>query len=165
MAGETTITLIGNLTRDPEVRFTASGSQVANFVVASTPKTYDRSTGEWKDGETLFMSCSIWQNAAENVCNSLFKGMRVIVTGRLKQRSYDDHDGVRRTVVELDVDEVGPSLRYATAEVTKNNFNSNDSGRNSTENWSSSNSGNSANRDTTAEPWKIQQQQNEPPQF
>ena len=115
---ETTITIIGNLTSDPELRFTASGAAVANFTVASTPRTFDRQSNEWKDGETLFMRCSIWRDAAENVAESLVRGTRVIVTGRLKSRSYDK-DGEKRTVIELDVDEVGPSLKYATTKVAK----------------------------------------------
>ncbi|MGW0602450.1 single-stranded DNA-binding protein [Streptomyces sp. NPDC002644] len=119
MAGETVITVVGNLVDDPELRFTASGAPVANFRVASTPRTFDRQTNEWKDGESLFLSCSVWRQMAENVAESLTKGMRVVVQGRLKQRSYDDNQGVRRTVYELDVEEVGPSLRSATAKVTK----------------------------------------------
>ncbi|ADG80737.1 single-stranded DNA-binding protein [Tsukamurella paurometabola] len=115
MAGDTVITVIGNLTADPELRFTPSGAAVANFTVASTPRTFDRNTNEWKDGEALFLRCNIWREAAENVAESLTKGTRVIVSGRLKQRSYDDREGQRRTVVELEVDEIGPSLRYATA--------------------------------------------------
>lgn len=118
MSNETTLTIIGNLTADPELRFTPSGAAVANFTVASTPRTFDRQANEWKDGETLFMRCSIWREAAENVAESLTRGTRVIVTGRLKSRSYDK-DGEKRTVIELDVDEVGPSLKYATARVTK----------------------------------------------
>jgi single-strand DNA-binding protein len=119
MAGETIITLVGNLTDDPELRFTPSGAPVANFRVASTPRTFDRQTGEWKDGDPLFMSCAVWRQAAENAAESLQRGMRVIVTGRLKQRSYETRDGQQRTVVELDVDEIGPSLKYATAKVTR----------------------------------------------
>jgi single-strand DNA-binding protein len=119
MAGETIITLVGNLTGDPELRFTPSGAAVANFTVASTPRTFDRQTNEWKDGETLFMRCSIWRDAAENVAESLQRGTRVVVTGRLKSRSYETKEGEKRTVVEMDVDEVGPSLRYATAKVNK----------------------------------------------
>ena len=119
MAGETTITIVGNLTADPELRFTPSGAAVANFTVASTPRTFDRQTNEWKDGETLFMRCSIWRDAAENIAESLHRGTRVIVTGRLKSRSYETKEGEKRTVVELEVDEVGPSLRYASAKVTK----------------------------------------------
>ncbi len=119
MAGETVITVIGNLTGDPELRFTPSGAAVANFTIASTPRTFDRQSNEWKDGETLFMRCSIWREAAEQVAESLTKGTRVIATGRLVQRSYDTREGEKRTVVELQVDEVGPSLRYATAKVTR----------------------------------------------
>ncbi|GAB3135614.1 single-stranded DNA-binding protein [Tsukamurella serpentis] len=119
MAGETVITVIGNLTADPELRFTPSGAAVANFTVASTPRTFDRNTNEWKDGEALFLRCNIWREAAENVAESLTKGTRVIVSGRLKQRSYDDREGQRRTVVELEVDEIGPSLKYATAKPTR----------------------------------------------
>jgi single-strand DNA-binding protein len=119
MAGETVLTLIGNLTNDPELRFTPSGHAVANFTVASTPRTFDRQSNEWKDGETLFMRCAIWREAAESVAESLTRGTRVIVTGRLEQRSYDTKEGEKRTVVEMQVDEVGPSLRYATAKVTK----------------------------------------------
>ncbi len=119
MAGETVVTLVGNLVDDPELRFTPSGAAVANFRIASTPRTYDRQTGEWKDGESLFLSCSVWRQAAENVAESLQRGMRVIVQGRLKSRSYDDREGNKRTVFEIDADEVGPSLRSATAKVTR----------------------------------------------
>lgn len=119
MAGETIITLVGNLTADPELRFTPSGAPVANFTVASTPRTFDRQTGEWKDGDAMFINCSIWRQAAENVAETLQKGMRVIVQGRLKSRSYETREGERRTVFEIDVDEVGPSLRYATAKVNR----------------------------------------------
>lgn len=119
MAGETTITVIGNLTNDPELRFTPSGAAVANFTVASTPRSFDRQSNDWKDGETLFLRCSIWRDAAENVAESLSKGSRVIVSGRLKSRTYDTKEGEKRTVMELEVDEVGPSLRYATAKVNK----------------------------------------------
>src|SRR5690348_4134914 len=119
MAGETTITVIGNLTDDPELRFTTSGAAVAKFRIASTPRTLDRASGEWKDGEPLFLACSVWRQAAENVAESLQRGSRVIVSGRLRQRSYETKEGERRTVIELEVDEVGPSLRYATAKVQK----------------------------------------------
>jgi single-strand DNA-binding protein len=119
MAGETIITIIGNCVGDPELRFTPSGAAVANFTVASTPRTFDRQANEWKDGETLFMRCSVWRDAAENVAESLQRGTRVVVVGRLKQRSYETKEGEKRTVVEMDVDEVGPSLRYATAKVMK----------------------------------------------
>ena len=119
MAGETIITVVGNLTNDPELRFTPSGAAVANFTVASTPRTLDRTTNEWKDGEALFLRCSLWRQAAENVAESLQKGMRVVVTGRLRQRSYDTKEGEKRTVIELEVDEIGPSLKYATAKVNR----------------------------------------------
>ena len=119
MAGDTVITVIGNLTADPELRWTQSGAAVADFTVASTPRAYDRNAGEWRDGDTLFMRCSVWRDTAENVAESLRKGMRVIVQGRLTQRSYDTQQGERRTVVELQVDEVGPSLRRARAQVTR----------------------------------------------
>jgi single-strand DNA-binding protein len=119
MAGDTVITLVGNLVDDPELRFTPSGAAVANFRLASTPRTYDRQSGEWKDGETLFLTCNVWRQAAENVAESLQRGMRVVVQGRLKQRSYETREGERRTVYEVEVDEVGPSLRNATAKVTK----------------------------------------------
>ena len=119
MAGETVITVVGNLVSDPELRFTNSGAAVANFRIASTPRTFDRQAGEWKDGEALFLSCSVWRQAAENVAESLQRGSRVIVKGRLKQRSYETREGEKRTVIELEVDEVGPSLRYATAKVQK----------------------------------------------
>ncbi len=119
MAGDTVLTVIGNLTADPELRFTASGAAVANFTVASTPRIFDRAANDWKDGEALFLRCSIWRQAAENVAESLSKGARVIVSGRLKQRSYETKEGEKRTVVELEVDEVGPSLRNATAKVNR----------------------------------------------
>lgn len=121
MAGETVITVIGNLTADPELRWTGNGAAVADFTIASTPRTYDRNSGEWKDGESLFLRCSVWRNAAENVAESLRKGMRVIAQGRLVQRSYETKEGERRTVVELQVDEIGPSLRSARAQVTRAN--------------------------------------------
>ncbi|MDO5049033.1 MAG: single-stranded DNA-binding protein [Actinomycetaceae bacterium] len=120
MAGDTIVTIVGNLTADPELRYTASGAPVANFTVASTPRTYDRNSGQWKDGETLFMRCSVWRDIAENVADSLTKGTRVIVQGRLQQRSYETRDGQQRTVMELQVDEVGPSLRYARAQINRN---------------------------------------------
>lgn len=119
MAGETQITLVGNLVDDPELRFTANGVAVANFRVASTPRTFDRQAGEWKDGESMFLSCSVWRQYAENVAESLVKGMRVIVQGRLKQRSFETQQGEKRTAFEVDVEEVGPALRYATAKVTR----------------------------------------------
>lgn len=119
MAGDTVITVIGNLTADPELRFTPSGAAVANFTVASTPRTFDRQANEWKDGDTLFLRCSIWREAAENVAETLTKGTRVIASGRLVQRSYETREGEKRTVYELQVDEIGPSLRYASAKVTR----------------------------------------------
>jgi single-strand DNA-binding protein len=120
MAGETTITLVGNLTADPELRFTPSGAAVANFTVASTPRTFDRQTNEWRDGDAMFLNCAVWRQAAENVAESLQKGMRVIVHGRLRSRSYETREGERRTVFEIDVDEIGPALKYATAKVSRN---------------------------------------------
>src|SRR5882757_6967480 len=119
MAGETLVTVVGNLTADPELRFTPSGAAVASFTIASTPRTFDKNSNEWKDGVALFMRCSIWRQAAENVAESLQRGMRVVASGRLKQRSFETREGEKRTVVEMDVDEVGPSLRYATAKVNR----------------------------------------------
>jgi single-strand DNA-binding protein len=119
MAGDTTITVIGNLTDDPELRFTPSGAAVAKFRVASTPRFMDKQSNEWKDGEPLFLACTVWRQAAENVAESLQRGARVIVSGRLKQRTYETREGEKRTVIELEVDEIGPSLRYATAKVQK----------------------------------------------
>jgi single-strand DNA-binding protein len=119
MAGDTVITVIGNLTSDPELRWTPSGAAVANFTIASTPRTLDRQTQEWKDGEALFLRCSVWRQAAEHVAESLTRGSRVMAQGRLKQRSYETKEGENRTVIELEVDEIGPSLRYATATVTR----------------------------------------------
>jgi single-strand DNA-binding protein len=118
-AGDTTITVIGNLTDDPELRFTPSGAAVAKFRVASTPRFMDKTSGEWKDGEPLFLSCTVWRQVAENVAESLQRGARVILSGRLRQRSYETKEGEKRTVIELEVDEIGPSLRYATAKVQK----------------------------------------------
>lgn len=128
MAGETVITLVGNLTADPELRFTPSGAAVANFTVASTPRTFDRQSGEWKDGDAMFLNCAVWRQAAENVAESLQKGNRVIVQGRLKSRSYETREGERRTVFEVDVDEIGPALRYATAKVTRTSGGGNSGG-------------------------------------
>ena len=119
MAGDTTITIIGNLTDDPELRYTPNGAAVANFTVASTPRFLDKATNEWKDGDALFLRCSIWRQAAENVAESLTRGARVIVSGRLKQRSYETKEGEKRTVYEVECDEIGPSLKYATAKVNK----------------------------------------------
>ena len=119
MAGDTIITVVGNLTADPELRFTPSGAAVASFTVASTPRTFDKQTNEWKDGEALFLRCSVWRQAAENVAETLQRGYRVIVQGRLVQRSFETREGEKRTVVEMQVDEIGPSLRYATAKVNR----------------------------------------------
>ena len=119
MANDTIITLVGNLVDDPSLRFAPSGGAVANFTIASTPRAFDKQSNEWKDGDTMFLNCSVWRQAAENVSDTLTKGMRVIVQGRLKSRSYDDREGNKRTVFEVEVDEVGPSLRYATAVVTR----------------------------------------------
>ena len=134
MAGETPITIVGNLFDDPELRFTANGVAVANFRVASTPRAFDKATNEWKDGDSLFLSCSVWRQYAENVAESLTKGARVIVTGRLKQRSYETNAGEKRTVFEVDVEDVGPALKSATAKVSKvsrggGGFDSGNSGR------------------------------------
>jgi len=120
MAGDTTITVIGNLVGDPELRFTPSGAAVANFRIASTPRAFDKNTNEWKDGDSLFLSCSVWRQAAENVAESLTKGTRVIVSGRLKQRSYETKEGEKRTVYEVEVEEIGPSLRYSSAKLNRN---------------------------------------------
>ncbi|MFL0410125.1 single-stranded DNA-binding protein [Microbacterium paludicola] len=119
MAGETVITVVGNLTADPELRYTQNGLPVANFTIASTPRNFDRASGEWKDGEALFLRASVWREFAEHVAGSLTKGMRVIAQGRLRQRSYEDREGQKRTSIELEIDEIGPSLRYATAQVTR----------------------------------------------
>jgi single-strand DNA-binding protein len=119
MAGETIITVVGNLTSDPELRYTQNGLAVANFTIASTPRSFDRAANEWKDGEALFLRASVWRDFAEHVAGSLTKGSRVIATGRLKQRSYETKEGERRTSIELEIDEIGPSLRYATAQVTR----------------------------------------------
>ena len=119
MAGDTIITVVGNLTADPELRFTPSGAAVASFTIASTPRSFDRNTNEWKDGEALFLRCSLWRQAAENAAESLTRGMRVIAQGRLQQRSYETREGEKRTVIELQVDEIGPSLKYASAKVNR----------------------------------------------
>jgi len=119
MAGDTQITVVGNLVDDPELRFTPSGAAVANFRIASTPRTFDKQSNEWKDGDALFLSCSVWRQAAENVAESLQKGMRVVVQGNLRSRQYETREGEKRTVFEIQVDEVGPSLKYATAKVTR----------------------------------------------
>lgn len=138
MAGETVITVVGNLTADPELRYTQNGLAVANFTIASTPRNFDRASNDWKDGETLFLRASVWREFAEQVAGSLTKGSRVIATGRLKQRSYETKEGEKRTSIELEVDEVGPSLRYATAQVTRT---------------SSSRDGGGGNRGQADEPW------------
>lgn len=144
MAGEVTITVIGNLTSDPELRFTPSGSAVANFTIASTPRTFDRQANEFKDGETLFLRASVWREAAENVAESLTKGMRVIVSGRLKSRSYETKEGEKRTVIELEVDEIGPSLRYANAKVNRTQRSNGGGGGNAQGgNWNGNQGGNS----------------------
>lgn len=119
MAGDTVITVVGNLTADPELRYTQSGVAVASFTIASTPRSFDRQSGEWKDGEALFLRASVWREFAENAASSLRKGMRVIAQGRLRQRSYETREGERRTSYEIDIDEIGPSVRYATAQVTR----------------------------------------------
>ena len=119
MAGETVITVVGNLTADPELRYTQNGLPVVNFTIASTPKIFDKQSGQWKDGEALFLRASVWREFAEHVAGSLTKGMRVVATGRLRQRSYQDREGQTRTAIELEVDEIGPSLRFATAQVTR----------------------------------------------
>jgi single-strand DNA-binding protein len=128
MAGDTTITIVGNLTDDPDLRFTPNGAAVANFTVASPPRFFDKQTNEWRDGEALFLRCSIWRQAAENVAETLQRGARVIVSGRLKQRSYETREGEKRTTFEVEVDEIGPSLKYATAKVTKTSRSGGNSG-------------------------------------
>ncbi|GAA3357889.1 single-stranded DNA-binding protein [Saccharopolyspora gregorii] len=119
MAGETPTTIVGNLTADPELRYTQSGTPVANFTIASTPRTFDRESGQWQDGEALFLRCTLWRQPAENVSETLTRGARVLVQGRLRQRSFHTKEGEKRTTIELDVDEIGPSLRFATAKVNK----------------------------------------------
>ena len=154
MAGDTVITVVGNLTADPELRFTPSGAAVANFTVASTPRTFDKNTNEWKDGEALFLRCSVWRQAAENVAESLTRGTAVIVQGRLKQRSYETKEGEKRTVYELDVDEIGPSLRWATAKVTKASRGGGGGGfGGGSSNGGSSNGGSSSNQSGGDDPW------------
>ena len=161
MAGETLITVVGNLTADPELRFTPSGAPVANFTVASTPRTFDRASSEWKDGDAMFLNCAVWRQPAEHVAESLTKGMRVIVQGRLRSRSYETREGEKRTVFEVEVEEVGPSLRYATAKVTRTssgNFGGGSAGGGSS--WG--NSGGSQERTAGADPWASAQSE-EPP--
>ena len=150
MAGDTIITVIGNLTSDPELRWTPSGAAVANFTIASTPRTLDRQTQEWKDGEALFLRCSVWREAAENVAESLTRGSRVMAQGRLKQRSFETKEGEKRSVVELEVDEIGPSLRYATATIAKA---SRSGGRPQTGNGSGSAGGGADGG--SADPWAV----------
>lgn len=165
MAGETIITLVGNLTADPELRFTPNGAAVANFTVASTPRTFDRTTNEWRDGDAMFINCSVWRQAAENVAESLTKGMRVIVQGRLKSRSYETREGDRRTVFEIDVEEVGPALRYASAKVTRNSGAAGagySSGQPSGGGWSSQGGSGGYAAQPGADPW-ARAQSEEPP--
>jgi single-strand DNA-binding protein len=171
MAGETVITVVGNLTADPELRFTPSGAPVANFTVASTPRTFDKNSNEWKDGDALFLNCAVWRQAAENVAESLTKGMRVIVQGRLRQRSYETREGEKRTVVELEVEEIGPALKYATAKVTRSSSSGGGGGSYSSSgasggggsSWSNNNSGaQQSDRTAGADPWASAQSE-EPP--
>ncbi len=158
MAGETMITVVGNLTDDPDLRFTPSGAAVANFTVASTPRFFDKQTNEWKDGDALFLRCSIWRQAAENVAESLHRGTRVIVSGRLRQRSYETREGEKRTVVELDVDEVGPSLKYATAKTTKTSRSGapgtpSDGGTNAADPWATGSASAGGQQSGSNDPW------------
>jgi single-strand DNA-binding protein len=170
MAGETIITVVGNLTADPELRFTPSGAPVANFTVASTPRTFDKQSNEWKDGDALFLNCAVWRQAAENVAESLTKGMRVIVQGRLRQRSYETREGEKRTVFECEVEEIGPALKYATAKVTRSSggsggsYNSGPSAGGGGSSWSNSNTnaGGQNDRSGGADPWASAQSE-EPP--
>jgi single-strand DNA-binding protein len=150
MAGETVITVVGNLTADPELRFTSSGAAVASFTIASTPRTFDRNNNEWKDGEALFLRCSIWRQAAENVAESLQRGARVVATGRLRQRSFETREGEKRTVIELEVDEIGPSLRYATAKINRTQRGSSSGGFGSP---SGSPSGSAGGGESADDPW------------
>jgi single-strand DNA-binding protein len=153
MAGDTVITVIGNLTSDPELRWTPSGAAVANFTIASTPRTLDRETQEWKDGDALFLRCSVWRQAAENVAESLTRGSRVMAQGRLKQRSFETKEGEKRSVIELEVDEIGPSLRYATATVTKAARSGDGPGGGSGGGFGAANGGAGAGRDGAPDPW------------
>ncbi|MDN4480476.1 single-stranded DNA-binding protein [Demequina sp. SO4-13] len=162
MAGETPITIVGNLTGDPELRFIQSGAAVANFTVASTPRTFDRQTNEFKDGETLFMRCSLWREAAENVAESLTKGMRVIVTGRLVSRSWEAN-GEKRTVNEIQVDEVGPSLRYATAKVTRTQRSGGSGGSGGQGGFSGGGGGSAPAGGSSNDPWATAPASDEPP--
>jgi len=153
VAGETVITVVGNLTADPELRYTQNGLAVANFTIASTPRTYDRQANEWKDGEALFLRASVWRDFAEHVASSLTKGMRVVAQGRLKQRSYETKEGEKRTTIELEVDEIGPSLRYATAQVTRSSGGSGGAGA------GQMGGGNRGGAAVTDEPWGAQSSQ------
>ncbi len=165
MAGETIITVVGNLTADPELRFTPSGAPVANFTVASTPRNFDRQSGEWKDGDAMFLNCAVWRQAAENVAESLTKGMRVIVQGRLRSRTYETREGEKRTVFEVEVEEIGPALKYATAKVTRSSGGGGgggySGGGSSGGSWSNS-GGSSNDRSSGADPWASAQSE-EPP--
>jgi single-strand DNA-binding protein len=153
MAGDTVITLIGNLTSDPELRWTPSGAAVATFTIASTPRTLDRQAQEWKDGEALFLRCSVWREAAENAAESLTRGSRVIAQGRLKQRSFETKEGEKRTVIEVEVDEIGPSLRYATATVSKAARSGQGPGRGSGGGIAAGDGGAETGRGTSPDPW------------
>jgi single-strand DNA-binding protein len=155
MAGDTVITLIGNLTSDPELRWTPSGAAVATFTIASTPRTLDRQTQEWKDGEALFLRCSVWREAAENVAESLTRGSRVMAQGRLKQRSFETKEGEKRTVIELEVDEIGPSLRYATATVSKAARSGHGPGRGSGGGNGSGDGAAGTGRSSSPDPWAV----------
>jgi single-strand DNA-binding protein len=167
MAGETIITVVGNLTADPELRFTPSGAPVANFTVASTPRTFDRQSGEWKDGDAMFLNCAVWRQAAENVAESLSKGMRVIVQGRLRSRSYETREGEKRTVFEVEVEEIGPSLRYATAKVTRTSGGGGNYGGGQSSgggsNWGGNSGGGQSERSGGNDPWAQAGQAEEPP--
>ncbi|MCL1838404.1 MAG: single-stranded DNA-binding protein [Propionibacteriaceae bacterium] len=154
MAGETIITVVGNLTADPELRFTPTGAPVANFTVASTPRMFDRQNNEWKDGDAMFLNCAIWRQAAENVAETLTKGMRVIVQGRLRSRSYETREGERRTVFEVEVEEIGPSLRYATAKVNRSTSGASSGG------WQASQS---SEANIGPDPWANSSASEEPP--
>ena len=167
MAGETIITVVGNLTADPELRFTPSGAPVANFTVASTPRTFDRQSGEWKDGDAMFLNCAVWRQPAENVAESLSKGMRVIVQGRLRSRSYETREGEKRTVFEVEVEEIGPSLRYATAKVTRTSSGGGNYGGGQSSsggsNWGGGGGGGQSERSSGNDPWAQAGQAEEPP--
>lgn len=163
MAGETIITVIGNLVADPELRFTPSGSAVANFTIASTPRTFDRQSNEWKYGEALFLRASVWKEAAEHVAETLTKGMRVIAQGRLRSRSYDTKEGERRTVMELEVDEIGPSLKYASAKVTRTQRSGGGGGGGFSNTPQSSTPQGGGWNTPAADPWKTGANDEEPP--